>query len=439
MSEWLRAAKLFEENSHEGSYFEAQSAIYALRRIQTLLETSFPQMFFLLGEPGSGKSFMLHHLYRLYKDKRLTILIENPFLTPEQLLKRLLCFQGISLDTNDIEALRLKAIEAYRGVEHLIMFDEAQLMSPQLIEFIRILSDSKVFYFLMAMHKKEGEELLSYAHFYSRPYQLIYLGQLEPDESISYLTKELQVFEKWNIKELFSKSLVKQAWGYSKGNFRDFKKCFYHLFLLLDYAKKHNKKEFLKPNALLMRMAAIRGRVLAAELNSDDFEVLQKAAKEGRFSKRIVAGALLILLVVGFGAIFTFYPKKSQDELARVDLQKPNEPVLPSTNLHSVTTKKIEPQKSTSVQLDEEKSIEPISSNQSLHVKKQNEIATNNEALHVKVEKEPKVVDENKTLQPKSVKIKTSKKIEGALPLVNPNLPQPTKEPAHISVLPYNP
>ncbi len=143
--------------------------------------------------------------------------------------------------------------------------------------------------------------------------------------------------------------------------------------------------------------------------------------------------------MVGFGAIFTFYPKKSQDELARVDLQKPNEPVLPSTNLHSVTTKKIEPQKSTSVQLDEEKSIEPISSNQSLHVKKQNEIATNNEALHVKVEKEPKVVDENKTLQPKSVKIKTSKKIEGALPLVNPNLPQPTKEPAHISVLPYNP
>lgn len=230
MSQWLSAAKRLEENVNEGNYFEAQSGIYALRRIQALLETTFPQMMFLLGEPGSGKSFLLHHLERLYAQKRLCVLIENPFLTPLQLLQRLLTCKGMETDATDVEALRLQAIQAYAGTDHLIMLDEAQLMSSQLREFVRILSDSKVFYFLIAMHKKEGEEMLASPHFHSRPHQVIFLGDLQPGECVPYLTKELQSLGFWDVKEFLGERLVLQAWRYSRGNFRNFKKCFYHLF-----------------------------------------------------------------------------------------------------------------------------------------------------------------------------------------------------------------
>lgn len=438
MAQWLRAAKRFEENSHEGNYFEAQSAIYALRRIQTLLETTFPQMFFLLGEPGSGKSFMLNHLNRLYRNKRLTILIENPFLTPAQLLQRLLSCRGINSDTTDIEALRLKAVEAYQGVEHLIMLDEAQLMSTQMREFIRILSDSKVFYFLIAMHKSEGEEMLSSAHFHSRPHQVIYLGDLEPSECMPYLIKELQPLEIWDVRELFNKNLVNQAWRYSNGNFRNFKKCFYHLFLFLDYAHTHNKKEFLKPNLLLLRMAAMRGRVLATQLNTDDFEELRKEAKGDKLSKRTLSIGLFSLLVVGAIVSWFLLSKQpgdalhvSQVQTAQVELEKEpkTEPVIAE---NEAITEQIE------LKIESNNSFEPT-------VLKENK--TNEENIQKKETQETlvqeesvKEEEESNVTQMEVEKINQVDRtlgIEGALPLNDSHLPAPNKRPPIIKIQPY--
>lgn len=332
MSQWLSAAKRLEENVNEGNYFEAQSGIYALRRIQALLETTFPQMMFLLGEPGSGKSFLLHHLERLYAQKRLCVLIENPFLTPLQLLQRLLTCKGMETDATDVEALRLQAIQAYAGTDHLIMLDEAQLMSAQLREFVRILSDSKVFYFLIAMHKKEGEEMLASPHFHSRPHQVIFLGDLQPGECVPYLTKELQSLGFWDVKEFLGERLVLQAWRYSRGNFRNFKKCFYHLFLLLEHARSHGKKEFEKPSLLLLRMAAIRGRVLASELNTDDFDQLLYEAKRttGGKTRALVAsvGMLLVGAGVWYGTHYVLRPAK-EVPLAVVSVAE-TRPILPA-------------------------------------------------------------------------------------------------------------
>lgn len=434
MSQWLRAAKRFEENSHEGNYFEAQSAIYALRRIQTLLETTFPQMFFLLGEPGSGKSFMLNHLQRLYQSKRLTILIENPFLTPAQLLQRLLSCRGIESDTADIEALRLKAVEAYQGVEHLIMLDEAQLMSAQMREFVRILSDSKVFYFLIAMHKSEGEEMLASTHFHSRPHQVIYLGDLEPDECMPYLIKELQPLEIWDVRELFSKNLVNQAWRYSNGNFRNFKKCFYHLFLFLDYAHSHNKKEFLKPNLLLLRMAAMRGRVLATELNTDDFEELRKEALGDKISKKVVTIGLLGLILVAGVVFWVLLSNQPVDSVAQVVEPKAN----PIQNIASneLPESKPDPKQTTSElpasrtetmpEPQEEFNQAPVSMSD-VQVKEQ-KLQENTLEVEASQNEKEELIDQN------NVQVD----IEGVLPLDNPNLPAPNTKPPVIKIQPFS-
>ena len=310
MSKWLEAAKRFEENSHTGDFFEAQSASYAAKRIEDILEKSFPQMIFLLGEPGSGKSFLLNHILRVSTDKEC-ILIENPFLTPLELLKRLLSYYGIKSETNDVEALRVEVTELFRDTKHLIMLDEAQLMNPELREFIRILSDSKVFWFLIAMHKSEGEEMLSSAHFHSRPHHVVYLGDLHPSECKSYLIKELQPMQIWDVRELFSNKLIEKSWRYSHGNFRNFKKCYYHLFLLLDIATTQNKKKYLTPNFTLLKMAAIRSRLLPSSINTDDFDQLEYLAKKGsgtRLWKYIVVILLAIILFIS-GAWFLHFQK----------------------------------------------------------------------------------------------------------------------------------
>jgi len=420
MSQWLSAAKRLEENVNEGNYFEAQSGIYALRRIQALLETTFPQMMFLLGEPGSGKSFLLHHLERLYVQKRLCVLIENPFLTPLQLLQRLLTCKGIEAHSADVEALRLQAVQAYAGTDHLIMLDEAQLMSAQLREFVRILSDSKVFYFLIAMHKKEGEEMLASPHFHSRPHQVIFLGDLQPGECMPYLAKELQSLGFWEVREFLGERLVLQAWRYSHGNFRNFKKCFYHLFLLLEHAKTHGKKGFEKPSLLLLRMAAIRGRVLASELNTDDFDQLVYEAKRTTGGKVRAFVASVGMFVVGAGIWYaTHHLLRPTHEVPSVAVVAKETPPIFSSAPKTQETPSMEPQKET---------LTP----EPLHVKA--EVAevpekTEPAATVVQAPQEPLPFSEQPPETLESQAFETF--------LQNPNLPPPASAPVLWRILPY--
>lgn len=316
MSYWAEAAQSFEENSHSGLYFETQSAVRALKQIQSTINDSFPQMMFLLGEPGSGKSFMLNHLIRYYKGNRYCLMIENPYLTPIELLKRVLAFASIDSKEKDVETMRLQAIEAYKDTPHIIMFDEAQLSHAPLREYIRILSDAKVFWFLIAMHTKEGEELLRSPHFYSRAHQVIYMGELQIHECKPYLQKALQDPELWSFVIDMGDGLIKKTWEYSRGNFRNFKKLYYHLFLLLDYAKLHNKSGFLKPNSALIDMAAIKAGLVENKKGIVEFDDLLQASRSKdnrKIAKILVASSILALIgAIGWFGVEYFNQKKSK-------------------------------------------------------------------------------------------------------------------------------
>ncbi len=252
----------FEERRDSRDYFEIQSALGATQRIQTLLENTFRQLIFLIGEPGSGKSFLLHHLHTLWKEERDILLIETPFMTPLDLLKKLLAHKGVEGPGEDIEQLRLAATELYGSCDHLIMIDEAQLLSPEMKEFIRILSDSKAFWFILAMHRSEGEAILRAPHFKSRPHRIIELSPLTPVECKNYVHKELLRIGFSEITDELSPKLIQKAHRISQGNFRNFKKIFYHLFHLLHYTNSHNKTKYLRPSSCTLTMAAMSAELL---------------------------------------------------------------------------------------------------------------------------------------------------------------------------------
>ncbi len=313
MSHWTDAAKKFEENSYQGLYFETQSVLKTLNQIQTTLKHSFPQMIFLLGEPGSGKSFMLNHLKNYYKDRRKCLMIENPYISPIELLKRMLGFMDIQNDGDDVEMMRIQAIKAYKDIPHIIMIDEAQLTNPPLREFIRILSDSKSFWFLIAMHTAEGEQLLKSTHFYSRPHQVFYMGHLQLHECKPYLQKALYDLEIWGFIMDLSDKLIKKSWTYCHGNFRNFKKFYYNLFLLLEYAHLNNKTKFLQPNSLMMTMVAIKAGLLQTSKRTNDFDELVKVSKQLNLNKKAIFGisSVLILLSVLIFGVLKFYNSSS--------------------------------------------------------------------------------------------------------------------------------
>jgi len=262
MSKWLEAADKFEERRDSSDYFEAQGSIGAIEKIQTLLSTASPQLIFLLGEPGSGKSFLLYHLKFLWNEERDILLIETPFLTPLNLLKKLLNHKGIECKGDDIESLRTQATDIYSAQKHLIMIDEAQFLAPETKEFIRMLSDTKVFWFILAMHQSEGKAILRAPHFKSRPHQVINLSSLSVHECKNYLHRELLRIGYSEIIDEFNLKLIMKAHKISEGNFRNFKKIFYHLFNLLHYTNAYNKSKYLRPSSCTITIAAMSAELL---------------------------------------------------------------------------------------------------------------------------------------------------------------------------------
>lgn len=262
MSRWLSAADRFEERRESTDYFEVQSALGAIEKIKNLLSGSFPQLIFLIGEPGSGKSFLLNHLRTQWENEKDILLIETPFLTPLDLLRKLLVRKGATPTSDDVETLRVEAMGLYNETPHLIMLDEAQLLSPEMKEFVRILADSKAFWFVLAMHRSEGEAILRAPHFKSRPHRIIELSPLSVAECKNYVHKELLRIGFSEIIDDINPRLIAKAHRISAGNFRNFKKIFYHWFHLLHYTNSHNKTSYLRPSACTLTMAAMNAELL---------------------------------------------------------------------------------------------------------------------------------------------------------------------------------
>lgn len=303
MSKWSEIAKYFEENSHSKIYFESQSSAKALKQIQTIVKNHFPQMIFLLGEPGTGKTFLLNHIANHYKDEKFCLMMENPFLTPQELLRRMLTFVGVDPKDKDVESMRLEAIKAYENRPHIVMIDEAQLSHAPLREFIRILSDSKVFWFLIAMHTKEGESLLKNPHFFSRAHQVIYMGSLDKDEFSPYIKQVLKDSNHLDTIINIENFLINGIEKYAKGNFRNFKKLCYEFFLLLDYAYNNDRIDYTKPSPKLLEMAAIKAGLTNAKRETE-FDKLIIATntkiikKDLPFVKMVSIFVILILLAI---------------------------------------------------------------------------------------------------------------------------------------------
>lgn len=158
-------------------------------------------LIFLLGTPGSGKTFMINYLAKNFPEK----------------------YQIFS-NFDNIDKKKT------------LLIDEAQLLSDTQIEKLRILSDEGV-QILFAMHEKEGEEVIKKPQFYSRYYQKIYMKPLNYEEFEKYVLKK---FNKHSYPELLDKKLIKKIYKHSKGNFRLSKKILFTALNLLDFALINN-------------------------------------------------------------------------------------------------------------------------------------------------------------------------------------------------------
>jgi len=195
--------------------------------IKESILSSKSNIIFLLGNPGSGKSFLLNYLYNKFDNY---ILIKEPFESKEEF------FNMVGDITNK-----------------KILIDEAQLLDTKMLEFLRIISDggNQV---IFAMHKNEGEKIANLPQFFSRYNERIYLKPLSYDDFEKYTISKLV---KHNRFELVDKKMLKKIYKLSKGNFRLSKKIVFSALILLNYSLKNSLK-YRKIDNCIFTMSAIQ-------------------------------------------------------------------------------------------------------------------------------------------------------------------------------------
>ena len=189
------------------------------------LKTSKANLKFLIGEPGSGKSFLLNY----YKQENPNTIILQGLLTKEDIDKNL---------DND----------------RLIIIDEAQLLDEKILEYIRILCDTKKYNFLISIHLQDGLKILEQLHYKNRFIDIIKVNPLSKAEMIQYINTKL-INNSANY--LISKKEFDKIYKYTLGNFRYIKKFLKTSFELLQIAKENNLK-YTKINNCILTMSAIK-------------------------------------------------------------------------------------------------------------------------------------------------------------------------------------
>ncbi|WP_457595930.1 AAA family ATPase [Hydrogenimonas sp.] len=259
MRDFKAAARLFEDRVDRDDYFDAATAELTKSTLLALVSEPERRPIFLLGDPGVGKSKMLHTLAKHFaqeEPRRLVVHLQEPFFGPEPFLKRLLEAAG-EAPAGELEEMKKAAVACYGECEHLIMIDEAQLLEEPSLEFLRILSDTKAFRFLLSMHREEGEAILQKPHFKSRSHKVVEIGRLDRAEVGEYLNTTLLKEGFGDLAALIDNRSTKRIHRYAEGNFRQVKRMAQSMFELMGHAQANGMRRFMRPGRCLLDMAAI--------------------------------------------------------------------------------------------------------------------------------------------------------------------------------------
>jgi len=256
MSSLRRASDIFNNAFDLSEYFESISASSVKSNLIRTIDKNKVPLIFLLGDAGVGKTYMLNIIKESYILKKRVLFSYEPFSTPESFLYFLLKNYSINKDLS-ITELKDLAISIFAKEDNIIIIDEAQLLDDKVLEFIRILSDTGHFNFIISMHKDEGLEVLNMQHFASRTHLTITLEKLSMNETLNYIHAQLFRNSMGEFVEYFTLKEVKQINLYSNGNFRQMKQILKHIFSIMDYANENGKIGYTTPTKCVITMSAI--------------------------------------------------------------------------------------------------------------------------------------------------------------------------------------
>ena len=172
----------------------------------------------IYGDAGNGKSFLLNKIYNSLESKKdqfnMIYFMSNPFIESEK-----------------IDELLQKELSEKNSI---LFVDEAQILSEEKLEKLRILSDRN-YTIVLATHEKEAKQLFTKKHFSTRLNNIVDLKPLPLNKIELFISSKLVQNNLFNVNGLFSKKNYKLIYKITKGNLRETNKLLYKTFDVLDY------------------------------------------------------------------------------------------------------------------------------------------------------------------------------------------------------------
>ncbi|WP_456457549.1 AAA family ATPase [Nitratifractor sp.] len=257
------AKEAFVDEVKTDEYIELEGSRRAFLQLTHSLRKS-TKMVLIYGKPGTGKTLLLHRLYEKYHEQMEIHLLDIPSGTRQEFYRKLFRIftrkempSKTKVDFETFVAFA-RSIKGKRNI--VVLLDEAQMYPKEMLEEIRVLSDTGSIKFVITLHKTEDEDLVAKKHFQSRIWETIELRNTTPLELNAYIHKRLLQHGHNELASLFKDRHIRLIHRWTEGNFRECNKLLYTLFEIYEYYDKHDpqKIDYNKISIKYLEMAAIK-------------------------------------------------------------------------------------------------------------------------------------------------------------------------------------